>query len=48
MDFSGQKVLAFIEEDNTQRTYFRVRPLLTTQGTIPDRIKTNSILSKNA
>ena len=39
MDFSGQKVLAFIEEDNTQRTYFRVRPLLTTQGTIPDRIK---------
>ncbi|MCR4708282.1 MAG: hypothetical protein K5746_10105 [Clostridiales bacterium] len=39
MDFSGQKVLAFIEEDNTQRTYFRVRPLLTTQGTIPDNMK---------
>lgn len=32
MDFSGRIVLCFIEEDNTQRAYFRIRPLLTAEG----------------
>jgi len=32
MDFSGRIVLSFIEEDNIQRAYFRIRPLLTQDG----------------
>lgn len=32
MDFSGKIVLSFIEEDNVQRAYFRIRPLLTSEG----------------
>ncbi|MDD4080357.1 MAG: hypothetical protein PHP02_02955 [Eubacteriales bacterium] len=32
MDLSGQRFLAFLEEDNTQRVLFRVRPLLSAQG----------------
>ena len=32
MDFSGRIVLSFIEEDNIQRAYFRIRPLLTEDG----------------
>lgn len=34
MDFSGRIVLSYIEEDNVQRSYFRVRPLLTADGAI--------------
>ncbi len=29
MDFQGKTVLVFLEEDNIQRAYFRIRPLLT-------------------
>ncbi|MDD2562258.1 MAG: hypothetical protein PHP07_03940 [Eubacteriales bacterium] len=32
MDLSGQRVLAYLQEDNTQRVLFRVRPLLSSQG----------------
>ncbi len=32
MDLSGHRILAYLEEDNTQRTLFRVRPLLFSQG----------------
>ena len=32
MDFTGRIVLSFIEEDNTQRAYFRIRPLLMQDG----------------
>ena len=32
MDFTGRIVLSMIEEDNTQRAYFRIRPLLSTDG----------------
>lgn len=34
MDFSGQIILSYLEEDNTQRAYFRVRPLLTEHGAL--------------
>ena len=34
MDFSGRIVLSFVEEDNIQRAYFRVRPLLTAEGAV--------------
>ena len=34
MDLSGQLVLAHLEEDNTQRMLFRVRPLLSSQGLV--------------
>lgn len=34
MDFSGKLFLAAIEEDNTQRALFRVRPLLCEEGNI--------------
>ena len=34
MDFSGRIVLSFVEEDNIQRAYFRVRPLLTEDGAV--------------
>ena len=34
MDFSGKIVLSFIEEDNVQRAYFRIRPLLTGEGAL--------------
>ncbi|MDD3109346.1 MAG: hypothetical protein PHH32_01720, partial [Eubacteriales bacterium] len=32
MDLSGQRVLAYLQEDNTHRVLFRVRPLLSSQG----------------
>lgn len=35
MDFSGNLMLAFLEEDNTQRGLFHVRPLLAESGPIP-------------
>ncbi|MBR5232087.1 MAG: hypothetical protein IKW00_07565 [Clostridia bacterium] len=34
MDFTGRVVLSFIEEDNIQRAYFRIRPLLTQEGAL--------------
>ncbi len=34
MDLSGLRILAHLEEDNTQRMLFRVRPLLSSQGLI--------------
>lgn len=34
MDLSGQRVLAYLQEDNTQRVLFRVRPLLSPQGSL--------------
>ena len=34
MDFSGRLILAFLEEDNTQRSLFHVRPLLTDAGPV--------------
>ena len=34
MDFSGKIILSYIEEDNTLRAYFRVRPLLTGDGPV--------------
>lgn len=34
MDFSGRIVLSYVEEDNIQRAYFRIRPLLTEDGAI--------------
>lgn len=34
MDFSGHIVLSVVEEDNVQRAYFRVRPLLCSEGAI--------------
>ena len=34
MDLSGRLFLAVIEEDNTQRVLFRVRPLLGEDGPI--------------
>ncbi len=36
MNFTGLIVLARIEEDNTQRAYFRVRPLLTEKGIVSE------------
>ncbi len=35
MDFSGNLILAFLEEDNTQRGLFHVRPLLAESGPVP-------------
>ncbi len=35
MEFSGRLFLAAIEEDNAQRALFRVRPLLSNEGEIP-------------
>jgi len=34
MDFSGRIVLSFLEEDNIQRAYFRIRPLLMQEGAL--------------
>jgi len=34
MDFSGRIVLSVLEEDNIQRAYFRIRPLLTQEGAL--------------
>ena len=34
MDFTGRIVLSFLEEDNIQRAYFRIRPLLTEEGAL--------------
>ena len=34
MYFTGRTVLVYLEEDNIQRAYFRVRPLLTDQGPV--------------
>lgn len=34
MNFAGKVVLVFLEEDNIQRAYFRVRPLLTQEGPV--------------
>ena len=32
MDYARELIFAYLEEDNTQRAYFRVRPLLTPSG----------------
>ena len=34
MNFDRSLVFSYIEEDNIQRAYFRVRPLLTMDGNI--------------
>ncbi len=34
MNFTGRTVLVYLEEDNIQRAYFRVRPLLTDLGPV--------------
>ncbi|NLX83174.1 MAG: hypothetical protein GXZ04_05090 [Clostridiales bacterium] len=34
MDFAGQLMLAYLEEDDTRRVLFRVRPLISQEGTI--------------
>ena len=34
MDFNGRIVLSYVEEDNIQRAYFRIRPLLTAEGAV--------------
>ncbi len=34
MDFAGRIVLSFLEEDNIQRAYFRIRPLLMQEGAL--------------
>ena len=34
MNFTGKTVLVFLEEDNIQRAYFRVRPLLSEDGAV--------------
>lgn len=34
MDFNGRIVLSYVEEDNIQRAYFRIRPLLTSDGAL--------------
>ena len=34
MNFAGKMVLVFLEEDNIQRAYFRIRPLLTQEGPV--------------
>ena len=34
MNFSGKTILVFLEEDNIQRAYFRVRPLLSDEGAL--------------
>ncbi len=34
MDFAGRMMFAFLEEDNTQRSLFRIRPLLTDLGAV--------------
>ncbi len=34
MDLTGQKILAYLEEDDTRRVLFRVRPLMTTNGVL--------------
>lgn len=34
MDFTGQLILAYLEEDDTRRVLFRVRPLITREGGI--------------
>ncbi len=34
MEYTGQIILACLEEDNVQRAYFRVRPLLTATGAL--------------
>ena len=39
MNFTGRTVLVYLEEDNIQRAYFRVRPLLTDLGSLgPDLV----------
>lgn len=35
MDLNGQLVLAFLQEDDTRRVLFRVRPLMTEHGVFP-------------
>lgn len=32
MDLNGQFILSYLEEDNTQRAFFRVKPLMTSSG----------------
>ena len=34
MNFQGKAVLVYLEEDNIQRAYFRVRPLMTQDGPV--------------
>ena len=34
MNFQGKAVLVYLEEDNIQRSYFRVRPLMTQDGPV--------------
>ena len=34
MNLDQELVFAYLEEDNVQRAYFRVRPLITCQGDI--------------
>jgi len=34
MDFAGRIVLSFLEEDNIQRAYFRIRPLVMQEGVL--------------
>ena len=36
MNFDRSLIFAYLEEDNIQRAYFRVRPLLTLDGDIRD------------
>ncbi len=40
MNFTGRTVLVYLEEDNIQRAYFRVRPLLTDQGPVDRDLNT--------
>lgn len=35
MRFQGQAVLVYLEEDNITKAYFRIRPLLTNNGPVP-------------
>lgn len=35
MKFQGQAVLVYLEEDNITKAYFRIRPLLTNEGPVP-------------
>ncbi len=37
MDLSGHRILAYLEEDNTQRTLFRVRPCFFPRAFYPGR-----------
>lgn len=34
MNFQGKAVLAYLEEDNTSRSYFRIQPLMTQDGAV--------------